>query len=231
MKYRLILIFIAISHLVSAQVLNGEYRDQNKYLIIKDDSISFMTSHFCSIITSIKGTGVYTISKDYLIVKTSDFKGEKSHSITTPNDDDKVDFQINDAHLNPMMGVCIAALDSSGRVFNGSITNKDGYAHLDKLDSIDNLQISFIGYETLKIKYSPLLDYNISFLQGKITENKTVIFQLVESSDDRIELMLLGTDFDSDKLDFKKLRKRAKYKTEHNCTTNELTRTTANTLE
>lgn len=177
-----------------SQIGNGKYVENLDYLIFKSDTVAFKLKTDGGIVVDLRASGAYEVFDDFLLIKTTKFNNSKTDIVIQKNIEDYVEVSVVDSEDKPLSSANIIVFNSSGTQLAGAITDRNGMVLFKKMESIDEIKVTFLGYESCTFKYSKNYEYKV-MLDNKRIKNKTVVFKINSISSNSIKLTWLTSDF------------------------------------
>jgi hypothetical protein len=212
MKATIITILCLISFLSWSQTFQGLYKENSDFISFTNDSVNFRIESNGGIIITEIGEGNYKIVDNFLLINTSDFKGQKSVARKSFNKNDRFELHVINKQGKPMSGATILFLDQSDKRIAGVISDNQGFADYPLSARIKKIKIVFLGYDTIEFDCGQFNSFTIELVSDEIIEGQTVVFQIVNYDNMFLSLRLLTTDLGSDQStkELRKLLKRTK---------------------
>ncbi|MGI6073365.1 MAG: hypothetical protein ACOYEA_01825 [Fermentimonas sp.] len=213
-KYYLLSLLFTIALSASANKPEGEYTNDNDYLVFNGDNIKFNISGFSGLSTAQVGEGNFEVVDDFLIINTTDFSGLKSsYEEVDATRKDTCVVKVTDPDGYAVSSILIESKNKSGKTIERKVTSNDGSVLLSDLSKVSRISTSEMGYNNLLIDYHPSKDYKVTIVKNDIIENRTVVLKIENIDDTSISLFLLTDNLDTKSnltKELDKLQKKAK---------------------
>jgi hypothetical protein len=203
--FLLVLIFASIVE-ISGQIKVGKYYGESDFISFTSDSVQFKIVCNGGLIVDLYASGTYELLNGFLLIKTGEYSGMKSTLIKSRNQSDSIEIEVFDTEDKPIIGVSVILSNGSNTLF-GTMTNKNGIALIEKMNTADKITLSLIGYDAYTFEYSDEYNYQIKLMDSEIIENQTVVFKVNSITNDSLKLTLLTTDFINQKNKERELNK------------------------
>ncbi len=208
--FKFILVFLTFLPLNSiSQNLAGLYKCQDLHINFHNDTAEFVIAGEGGVIFIYKGCGKYKVINDFLVIDTKEYCKEKSKYKKIENNSDTTTIKIldsdNDFDIENYASVTF--IDRYRKELNYLRTNSDGIITVINDFNIDYFYVLAAGYEQIKVKYEPKIDYIFSMVDGEFIENETLAFHLDILDNHTFELYQLGTVKKSNKNLLRQLKK------------------------
>ncbi|MCB0515824.1 MAG: carboxypeptidase-like regulatory domain-containing protein [Chitinophagales bacterium] len=197
MKKAIILLvsFLTCLNYTFSQELAGKYLDNTDYIEFNKGTANFIISNNGGLYTDLSGNGKYNIIDNFLLIETDAYKGHNSHSAKTKKANNLSQITVVDANDKPIMGVSLILTDYTDHFLFGTTTNEHGQALIENSENDNQLNLSFVGYDSYTIDYASDFDYKIVLMDYEVMENNMVVFKINSMNRDSLNLTLLSTDF------------------------------------
>lgn len=196
---------------LSAQSIEGTYKNGTDSLKFSNGKATFSLSGFGALFTQTMGEGTYEQIGEFILVHTTDY----SHDKTTVESKeiarkDTTTLEIMSIDGFMLDGVLAELLNKSGKTILRGVTNGSGNIYILKNDKVTQIRVSNLGYDGIVFDYDFQKDYTIRMAKNEIVENQTVAFRIKPSEEDIISVILLTDNFDPGKDRDKALEKLVK---------------------
>lgn len=214
MKINILLftIFLSCSAL-SAQTLNGTYKNGTDSITFSDEKVAFRITGFAGLSTVQVGEGNYEIADEFILVHTTDYSGQKTtYTTQDASSSDTCIIRIVDLNNYSVQGVLVESKNGSNKVISAKVTGSDGRIIITEYNKISKLAVSAMGYNPITFDFDPAYDYIVRIAENDIIENRTAVFKLNKTDDETISLILLTDDLERGKnldKELSKLNKKA----------------------
>jgi hypothetical protein len=153
------------------------------------------------------GKGKFEILDRFLLIYTTEYKGEKSSFKTNEKTDQYSKIIVRDERGALIPFINIAFIDSMDKVFDRGFTDTAGRFLIKNPDKICKLQLKFLGYCGLTINFKSNIDYQVILVDGMVIENKIVVFKINKIENNKMKLVLLTTNYKSNGCNSKTLKR------------------------
>jgi len=180
---------------VIAQMPDGRYYENGDYISFKSDTVLLKVQGLGGITVDLYASGTYEIIDSFLIVKAGQFDGFKSDHTTTKNQGSETKVLVLDPDGKPIPYCNVKLMDKSDKMISGTTTNEEGIATIYKSNTVARIDFSALGYDNYSVEFLEQLDYQIVLTNYRVIENQTIVFFMNSINDDKLNLILLTTDF------------------------------------
>ena len=206
MKYiRLIIVISLFSQTTFGQELTGTYTSGNDLIDFSNNKIKFEIISNGGLVVTLRGQGTYSIVGDFIVIQTNEFDGIKSTVHKECNG--QFGLRVVNESSEPVYAVNVGFYDSKGTIIDGSATDKSGYIKNKTYKPSETIDVRFIGYDPISFNYSPDCYFTVTLEEGNTIENTTVVFKIIEQSENYVELVLLNTNFKHNSPTLRQLKK------------------------
>lgn len=150
---------------VNAQVLQGEYRNEDEYMKFEGDSVAYYFKLGCCIVNQYQGVGKWSIKDNKLLI--APVNNEQTSISTTPalnNDSLYINVEIKDT--SRFLIPSISIYSTNNRYFGFATSGKQVAISKKAISGGDSLSINLYGYLSANCKLNPSLDYSVKLSKG-----------------------------------------------------------------
>ncbi len=206
MKHIVLIIVISLfSHITFGQGLTGTYTSGNDLIDFSDNNIKFEIISNGGLVMTFRGQGTYSVVGDFIVIQTNEFDGIKSTVQKECNG--QFGLRVIDESSEPVYAVNVGFYDSKGTIIDGSATDKSGNIKNKTYKPSETIDVRFIGYDQISFNYSPDCYFTVTLEEGNTIENSTVVFKIIEQTENSFELVLLNTNFKHNSPTLRQLKK------------------------
>lgn len=196
MKILLALITILFSTTVFAQDMNGTYWEGTDSIAFTNNRVVFCVKSNDGLGVVFVGEGVYEALDDYILIHTDEYKGVKTRVEMKPSEKkDTIQLQLFDENGYSIKGARAEFLNKKNKPLGLSVTNENGIALYKADPKITEIRVVDLLYDKATFDYKTDTDYIVHLVKSRILEDKTVVFKLIDKSDEKLTMKLLSTDF------------------------------------
>lgn len=196
MKILIALIAISFSITLNAQNINGTYHEGTDSITFDNNRISFTIKSNDGLGMVFVGEGSYETIDNYILISTEEYAGVKTKIDMKPSEKkDTIQIQFFDEQGFSIKGIRTEFLNKSGKTVELSISNEHGIVLHKTNPKILSIKASDLLYDKTIFDCSTDKDYTVHLVKSRVLEDKTVIFKLIDSTDDEVTIKLLATDF------------------------------------
>lgn len=176
------------------QTIEGTFHDNGDIIAFRNGMAQFEVFSEGGLVIQLRGNGKYEIVDNFLLIHTGVDKNlrQSYYDTTLAAGSPKMTFV--DEEGNPLLSVNITYLDLSGEIIGHSYPDARKMAHILQHRTA-TVQISFIGYDDVSIKLRNGYDYKVTLAEGQTLEDKTVVFKIISSDLESLNLKLFSEDF------------------------------------
>jgi hypothetical protein len=174
-----------------AQSLAGEYKYSDETISFNQESMAFRIQSNGGVTSSLVGQGQYTIIEQYLVVKTRQYEGLRSHYEKNCDESFGIDVRHGEAGYNVIY------------------KQSDGRYEKTPSGETKTIVVTVLGGDELIIPYSNCHFY-VSIYSVHVIEDNITVFKIHSVEADSVTLELITTNYDSGVISYKKLRKKEK---------------------
>ena len=196
MKILIILATVLLATTLNAQELNGIYVEGTDTITFNDNRVHFKVNGNDGLGIVFAGEGKYEIMDDFIIISTEDFSGAKTKVKTNPaakKDTIQIQFFNQDGYT--IKGVRAEFLNKKENPIGLSVSNEQGIVLYRTNPKVTAIKAADLLYDKAIFDCEAGNDYEVHLVKSRVLENKTVIFKLVNKTEDKLTMKLLSTDF------------------------------------
>lgn len=198
----LVIVFLFVSLFswtLSAQHIDGAYKNETDSLVLRDGKATFSVSGFGALDVHKIGEGSYEWVDDFLLIHTDEFSGEKTKlQQLNGSKQDTVVMKISTKRNVSLQGALIECYNVANKILKTAISDEKGLVFITKNPQIKKIKVSLMGYSDLVFDYNANHDYLVRMSQGDVIEQKTVVFKIKKIDEETLSVMLISSDFDVD---------------------------------
>ena len=196
MKILLALTAILFSTTAFAQDMNGTYWEGTDSITFTNDRVAFSVKSNDGLGLVFVGEGTFEVLDDYFLIQTEEYKGIKTRVEMNPSEKkDTIQLQLFDEEGYSIKGVRAEFLNKKNKPIGLGVTNENGIVLYKADPKITEIRVVDLLYDKATFDYKKDTDYTVHLVKNRILEDKTVVFKLIDKSDEKITMKLLSTDF------------------------------------
>ena len=196
MKILITLLTVLFSIAISAQSFQGTFSEGTDVMTFNDNRVDFIVKSNDGLGVIYCGEGTYEIMDDYIVINTAEYKGSKTKVEMSPAaKKDTVQLTFLDDQGYSLKGIRAEFLNKAGKSLGLNISNNEGIILYKTNPKLAGIKVADLLFDKTSFDYVADTDYTIHLVKNRILEDKTVIFKLTDSTDDKLSLKLLSTDF------------------------------------
>ena len=197
MKILFGLLTLLLSISVSAQEISGTYLEGTDSITFINDRVAFSVKGNDGLGVVFVGEGTYELMDGFILIHTEDYSGTKTRIATAPSEKkDTIQLQIFDENGYSIKGVRAEFLNKKNKPVGLSVTNEHGVILHETNPKITGIKVVDLLYDKATFDYNANTDYTVHLVKNRVLEDKTVVFKLIDQSDEKLTLKLLSADFD-----------------------------------
>lgn len=206
--------FLLIGSFLSAQQLDGIYKNGTDSITFSNGKVNFRISGFGGLSSVQVGEGTYEFGDGFLFIHTSDYPGDKSsfETLDGSSNDTCIVYTVSLQNYS-VQGILVESRNKSGRLIQGKVTDYDGKIIFTSCDKTAAISASSLGYDPITFDYARGNNYRIRLAENIVIENSTVAFGIRIIDEETISLMMLSDNFNLGKdreKELKSLEKKAR---------------------
>lgn len=185
------LVFGCFTFSANAQLLQGEYRNEDEYMKFEGDSVAYYFKLGCCIVNEYQGVGKWSIKDNKLRIVP--VNNEQTSISTTPTiDNDSLYIRIEIKDTSRFLVPSITIFNTSNRYFGLAASGRQIAISKKAIKGGDSLSIKLYGYLSANCKLNPSLDYSVKLSKGNDLSYLEPILKLsngglpVKMKDDKI---------------------------------------------
>lgn len=198
MKILFTLLTVLFSIAISAQSIQGTYNEGKDMITFNDNRVDFNVRGNDGLGVIYCGEGTYEIIDGYIVISTVEYKGSKTRVEMNPSaKKDTVQLQFLDNDGYSLKGIRAEFLNKSGKTLSLSISDDNGIVLYKTNPKVTAIKVADLLFDKTTFDFVANNDYTVHLVKNRILEDKTVIFKLIDNTDDKLSLKLLSTDFNN----------------------------------
>lgn len=196
MKAVIILATILFSFTLSAQEISGTFFEGPDSLSFNKEHVKFSIRGNDALGVVFTGEGTYEIIDDFIVINTEDYSGKKTKIETkTAEKKDTIQLQLFNEDGFSIKGARAEFLNKRNKSMGLKISDDHGIVLFKTNPKIAAIKVSDLLYDKAIFDYKPNIDYTIHLVQSRVLEDNTVIFKLIDYTDNELTVKLLSTDY------------------------------------
>lgn len=196
MKTLLTFITILFPITLNAQEMKGTYKEGTDSITFTNNRVAFSVKSNDGLGVVFVGEGVYETLDDYILINTEEYKGTKTRIDTAPSEkQDTIQLQIFDENGYSLKGIRAEFLNKKNKPIGLSVTNERGIILYKANPKITGIKVSDLLYDKATYDYTADTDYTVHLVKSRVLEDKTIVFKLINKTDDKLTMKLLSTDY------------------------------------
>ena len=196
MKILLAIITILFSITLNAQDIKGTYIEGTDSITFTNDKVAFSVKDNDGVGIIFSGQGTYEMLDNYMLIYTEEFKGAKTRIETAPSEKkDTIQLQLFDEDGYSLKGVRAEFLNKKSNPIGLSVSDEHGIILCKVNPKITGIKVADLLYDKAIFDYKANTDYTVHLVKSRVLEDKTVVFKLIDKTEDKLTMKLLSTDF------------------------------------
>ena len=196
MKILIALIAISFSITLTAQNIDGTYHEGTDSITFDNDRVSFTVKSSDGLGMVFAGEGTYEMIDDYILINTEEYSGAKTKIDMKPSEKkDTIQIQFFNEQGYSIKGIRAEFLNKSGKTIDLNISNEHGIVLYKANPKVVSIKVSDLLYDKTIFDCPADTDYTVHLVKNRVLEDKTVVFKLIDSTEEQLTLKLLTTDF------------------------------------
>jgi len=208
MKVLLAFITILFSTTLSAQEFNGTYLEGTDSLTFANNRVIFSVHGNDGLGIVFTGEGTYEMLDEYFLIHTEEYKGTKTRVETAAAEkQDTIQLQLFNEDGYSIKGIRAEFLNKKSKPMGLSVSNENGIVLYKANPKITAIKVSDLLYDKATFDCEANTDYTVHLVKNRVLEGKTVVFKLIDKTDEKITMKFLSSDFDKKNPSASHLRK------------------------
>ena len=197
MKIAFTLITVLFAITLNAQEIKGTYVEGSDTITFNDNRVNFRVNSNDGVGIVFIGEGAYEILDNFILINTEEYKGAKTKIEMNPSEkQDTIQLQLFDENGYSIKGVRAEFLNKSNKPIGLSVSNENGIILCKANPKITGIKVADLLYDKATFDHVANTDYTVHLVKKRVLEDKTVVFKLIDKTDDKLTMKLLSTDFD-----------------------------------
>jgi len=197
MKTLLTFITILLPITLNAQDMNGTYKEGIDSITFTKNRVAFSVKGNDGLGVVFTGEGTYEMLDNYILINTDEYSGKKTRIEMKPSEKkDTIQVQIFDENGYSLKGIRAEFLNKKNKPIGLSVTNEHGIVLYGANPKITGIKVVDLLYDKATFDFEEDTDYTVHLVKNRVLEDKTVVFKVIDKSDEKLTMKLLSTDFD-----------------------------------
>ena len=196
MKILFTLLTVLFSIAISAQSFQGTYSEGTDVMTFADNRVDFNVKGNDGLGIIYCGEGTYEIIEDYIVISAAQYKGKKTKVEMNPSGKkDTLQLKFLDSDGYTLKGIRTEFMNKSGKTVDLRISDEDGIVLYKTNPKVTAIKVADLLFDKTTFDFAANTDYTVHLVKNRVLEDKTIIFKLIDSTDDKLSVKLLSTDF------------------------------------
>lgn len=208
MKSLIILATVLLSINLNAQEIKGNYQEGPDYISFNDERVVFSVRGNKGLGIVYTGEGAYEILDGFLVINTEEYNGTKTTIETKPSTKkDTIQLQLFNEKGVSIKDIRAEFLNKSNKTIGLKTSNENGLIEYKINPKVTAIKVSDILYDKVIFDIDKDKDYTVHLVKNRVLEDNTVIFKLMEQTEEKLTMKLLSTDYKKNKPSASQLRR------------------------